>query len=106
MLALYIHLGHFPPPWQIEDSQTQNGIVEGIPFLVMLVTFWVALGLCLSPNFQTPGMALANIDLAVETEASNLKLSIFGVFAYYGVFIPLFNIFSMGLNPKGVCRGS
>lgn len=105
-LSLIVHVGGFPPPWQIESDQAQNGILEVVIFIVIFVAFWVFLGLCLSPNVQTPGMALANIDLYVEGEASKLKLSIVGVFAYYGVFIPIFNMFSMGLNVKGVCRGS
>ena len=104
LVSLYIHLGHFPPPWHIENSPTQSGIVEGIIFVLVFFAFWAGLGLCLSPKIQTPGMSLTNIDLSVGPEVSKLRLSIFGVFAYYGVFIPFFSIFSMGLKPQGVCR--
>lgn len=104
-LALVIELGGFPPPWSVIDSVSTNNAFSVMFFLICLFLFWGGMGLALHPRIRTPGMILSNIDLRVEQPVSLPKIAFFGLFGYYGVFIPLFNLFSQGVKASGTMRG-
>ncbi len=101
LIELIIHLGHLPPPWNIADSQVKYPFIEAIIFIFPFCIFWSGMGLALHPRIRTPGMVLANIDLRLEGSNTPAKIAFFGIFAYYGVFIPLFKYFAMGLEAIG-----
>jgi len=102
-LVLISYHGSLPPPWEIVDGLIEYRFIEFLLFIFVFLSLWAAVGLCLSPNIRTPGMMLTNIDLSVDNDVSKSQLCTYGVFAYYGVFIPFFNAFSKGISPKGVC---
>ena len=101
LILLVAHVGHFPPPWLVSDATTSNPSLANSVFFLMFFFFWAGIGLALHPNIRTPGMVLTNIDLRITNSTSAPKIAFFGVFSYYGVFIPLFNIFAIGLETAG-----
>jgi hypothetical protein len=105
-LNLVIVLGGLPPPWSISESiSTINAIAVAVS-LICFFLFWAGLGLALHPRVRTPGMILCNIDIRTENPASMLKMAFFGVFAYYGVFIPFFNLFARSIKANGTMHGA
>ncbi len=100
-LYLVAGLGGLPSPWLIEEAVVPKGIIIDVIGVVCFIVFWGGMGLALHPNVRTPGMILLNIDLRLEEPASIVRIALFGVFRYYGVFIPLFNVFAQGLTVSG-----
>lgn len=105
-VCLVSTLGRLPPPWLVRESASANTAIVIIVSLACFALFWVGLGLALHPRVRTPGMILCNIDIRIENRTSMPKMAFFGGFAYYGVFIPFFNIFSRGIKASGTVYGA
>jgi len=105
-LNLVIELGRLPPPWSVSESVSVNNPIGVVVNLTCVFLFWGGLGLALHPRVRTPGMLLCNIDIRTKNPTSMLKLAFSGVFAYYGVFIPFFNLFSRGIKTNGTMYGA
>ena len=105
-LTLVIHQGGFPPPWSIQNSASSNSIILSVVFLISFTLLWCSLGYALHHRVRTPGMILCDIDLRTEKTESPLKMAFVGIFAYYGVFIPLFNLFTLGVKVNGTMQNA
>ena len=100
-LSLVIELGGLPPPWSITDIVSSKNNYLFLTSIISFILFWAVMGLALHPRIRTPGMMLCNIDLRVKDNTPTLLILLFGVFGYYGVFIPLFNVFALGISVNG-----
>lgn len=100
-LLLTSEIGGFPPPWAIEGAITGyfSFIYMPAAFFV-LILFWTGIGLSLDPRVTTPGVIITGIHIEVGHNVALWRLMLFGVFSYYGLFIPLFKIFSFGTSAK------
>jgi len=105
-LTLVIHQGGFPPPWSIQNSVSSSNIILSLIFLTSFTMFWCSFGYALHQRVRTPGMVLCNIDLRTEKSETPLKMAFIGVFAYYGVFIPIFNLFALGVKVNGTMQNA
>lgn len=73
-------------------------------FVPIFLSIWAGFGIALHPKVTTPGALIANISLEVRQDLPFWRLAVFGIFAYYGVFIPLFKIFALGVEVKSRMR--
>jgi len=106
VVGLIIETGGFPPPWSVEESMSTNSVFSGILFAIMFILLWGGMGLALHSRIRTPGMILTNIDLRANKSAMLPTIMFLGVFRYYGVFIPIFNVFAPGIKVESTVRGN
>ncbi len=101
LLILISEIGGFPPPWQIEGMVNGHFSFIYTPiFFALFFILWVGIGLALDSRITTPGAVITGIHIEAPSDVPLLSVMLFGVFSYYGLFIPIFKIFSFGTIPK------
>ncbi|MDH5354650.1 MAG: hypothetical protein OEY09_09435 [Gammaproteobacteria bacterium] len=107
LLVLVLENGGIPSSWLIErKAGTSKDTLYTILFLFMFIATWSGIGLCLHPKITTPGALAANVTLKVKGNLPAWRLAFFGVFAYYGVFIPFFKHFAIGVEVEKHIRAA
>jgi len=102
LASLSFEQGHLPPPW--EYSGESSSPLAGILFLPTFAAIWSALGAALHPAVTTPGQLLAGISTNVRSDVPGGDLALRGVFAYFGLCIPIFRVFGSGLEASSTLR--
>ena len=100
--ALYRAIGHLPPPWEYA-GELSGGAVSAL-FIPLFAAIWSGLGFALHPCVTTPGQLISGVSANTRADVSSWDLAFRGVFAYYGLFIPLFGRFAGGLEAVSTIR--
>jgi hypothetical protein len=99
LLILVVESSGLPSSWEIDRrSDSVADLIYAILYVPTFAAVWIGIGMCLHPRITTPGCLVANITLSVQENLPMWRLALLGIFAYYGVFIPLFKIFAPDIN--------
>ncbi len=107
LLALVIEHGSLPPPWEFSRSESHStDILLSVGFFPVFAFLWAGLGLAFHKRITTPGALAFNVQLDPGKDVPLWRLAVFGVFGYYGQFIPLFSFLAYGLTPRAFMRAA